>query len=162
MARRSRITQAQRVEKQREGDRLVAEMVQGTLDALREEASEEYNRLLEKYRDTAAAVGIFGVGSVTLAVMDGQILVNPPAERTPSLRGRGALYPETLLAITEGRMTVLDAFHRGELVARANSEDLHGAYDSFTEVTEVAIKSQRMRQVVSRFTNELQRRTTAD
>ncbi|MGK9236347.1 hypothetical protein KXS07_31485 [Inquilinus limosus] len=157
-----RTWEARRVEKLREGDRLVAEMVQGTLDALREEAREQYNKLLEQYRGTAAAVGIFGVGSVTLAVVEGQIQVNPPADRVPPLRGRGALYPETLVAISEGQMTILDAFHRGELVARANAEDLHRAYDSFTEVTEVAIRSSRIREVVSRFSKEMHRRTTAD
>lgn len=162
MARKPRITEARRVEKLREGDRLVADMVQRTLDVLREDARDQFEKLLAQYRDTATAIGVFGVGSVTLAVLDDEARVNPPAERLRAVQGRMAIYPETLQAITEGRMTVLDAFHRGELVARANSDDLHRAYDSFTEVSETAFRSPKMREVLAQFSRELQRRAVAD
>jgi hypothetical protein len=162
MARKSKVTQERRVEKLREGDQLLAEMVKATLATLREEARDQYGRMVEEYTKKAAAIGVFGVGSITLAVLDGEVQINPQSDRIEVLGGRAAIYPETLTAISEGRMTVLDAFHRGELVARANSDELHRAYNNFTAISDVAARSPRIREIIAQFTKELDRRTVVE
>jgi hypothetical protein len=139
----------------REGGAFLERIAKDALEAFRRDCEEEYDTLVKKYDDSAVAVGVFGVGAVTLAVTKGEVHVNPPAEKCPRLRGRGAVYPETVIAIAEGRTTALDAFHRGDLLARAESSELHRAYEYFVRFSDAVMRSKRLQKTLQAFREEI-------
>jgi hypothetical protein len=142
----------QKYQRERRGDEMMADLARQALEAFRADMSKEYEQLVKTYDGSAAAVGLFGVGSVTIAVQDGEVTINPPAEKCPPMLGRGATYPEVILALAHGRMTGLDAFHRGDLLIQVDdSEELHRAYDFFVRFSEPALRSQRLRGVLKQF-----------
>lgn len=142
----------QKYQRAKYGDDAMAELANQALEAFRADMSKEYEQLVKTYEGSSAGVGLFGVGSVTIAVQNGEVMINPPAEKCPPLLGRGATYPEVLLALARGQLTGLDAFHRGDLLIQVDdSEELHRAYDFFVRFSESALRSQRLRGVLKQF-----------
>lgn len=122
------------------------------LEALRADLPEQYAELVEAYDGSAVAVGVFGMGSVTVAVVKHEVLLDPDAERCPPLLGRAATYPEVVSALARGNVTPLDAFHRGDLVVQADDpEQLHRAYDFVVRFSGAALSSDRLREVLGTF-----------
>ncbi len=77
--------------------------------------------------------------------------IEPDAVRVEVSTGRGAVAPETLIAIVEGKLTPLEAFFKGDLIARANSADLHQAYNYFVKFSDAALRSERLQEILVRF-----------
>jgi hypothetical protein len=130
----------------------MAEFAEKALAAFRRDLKSEYAELVEAFDGSAAAVGVFGVGSVTIAVRDGKVEIDPPAERCPPLIGRGATYPEVIGALARGEVTALDAFHRGDLLVQTQtSDELRRAYDFFVRFSGSALESKRLHEVLREF-----------
>ncbi|RSZ60741.1 hypothetical protein HF313_18420 [Massilia atriviolacea] len=135
-----------------EGQCQLADIARRALAAFRNDSQEAYAQLVREYDNSSAVIGIFGLGSVILTVSGGEAAI---AERAPDkparLVGRAALYPETILALSEGRMTPIEAFHSGDLVVRAESDDLHRAYGLMVKYTDTALRSQQLQSVLKEF-----------
>jgi hypothetical protein len=71
--------------------------------------------------------------------------------RGSSATGRGATTPETLMAILEGRVTPMAAYFKSDLVARADSAELHKAYDYFVRFSDAALRSKKLQNVLTKF-----------
>lgn len=122
------------------------------LEAVRADMPEQYAELVEAYDGQAAVVGVFGMGSVTVAVTNKEVLLDPAEGQRPPLLARAATYPEVLTALGRGNVTVLDAFHRGDLVVQADeAEELHRAYDFIVRFSDEALRSERLRGLLDRF-----------
>jgi hypothetical protein len=147
-----KLTQGDGRQPPREGDRIVEELAKDALGAFRTDAKEAFDQLVKTYDGAAAIVGVFGLGSVTIAVSRGQVHINPnPKEVSATVIGRGAIYPETLVAISRGEVTVLDAFHKGDLLARAESGELHRAYGHFVKFSDAIARSEKFQGVLKTF-----------
>lgn len=135
-----------------DGNQTVANLLRQAVDAFSADAKEDYAALVREYEGESAVVGIFGMGSATIGVNGGKVVVGND-ERAGKARsvGRGSTYPETIVALAEGRMTVLEAFHTGDIVVRAPSEDLHKAYGLAVKMTGAAIGSKRLQSVMKEF-----------
>lgn len=141
-----------RYERPSEGNEIMAKFASKALEAFRGDLKEEYAELVKAYDGSAAAVGVFGIGSVTIAVQNGEVAINPAAEKCPPLIGRGATYPEVISALAQGEVTALDAFHQGHLVVQAeDSGQLHRAYDFFVRFSGKALESRRLHNVLQEF-----------
>jgi hypothetical protein len=135
-----------------EGQRQLAEIAQRALEAFRADAREAYAQLVKEYDDSSAVIGVFGLGAVTLTVSGGEAVIHEKAPDKPGrLVARGAAYPETILALSEGRITPVEAFHSGDLVVRAPSEELHRAFGLLVKHSETAIRSARLQEVLREF-----------
>ncbi|MBL3596353.1 hypothetical protein JMM63_12345 [Rhodovulum sulfidophilum] len=134
-----------------DGAKAVEKLAADALAGFKADAKKEYAELVKQYEGASATVGVFGMGSVEVSVLSGEVHINPGAKRMGEQRGVGAISPEALVAISEGKMTVLDAFHRGEIVVRAGSEALHEGYDSFLKNSEAALKSNRLQKTLAEF-----------
>ncbi|WP_299635758.1 hypothetical protein [uncultured Ruegeria sp.] len=134
-----------------EGAKAVEKLAEDALAGFRADAKKEYAELVKQYEGASATVGVFGMGSVEVSVMSGEVHINPNQKRKGKGRGVGAISPEALVAISEGRMTVMDAFHRGEIVVRAESAALHEGYDSFIRNSEAALRSKRLQKTLAQF-----------
>ena len=136
----------------REGRKTVAHLARRAIDAFKADARADYDELVKTYEGRSAVVGVFGLGSVTIAVSGGEVHVDSPDRaKETKLIGRGATYPETILALAEARMTPLEAFHTGDLVVRAPSDDLHTAYGLMVKMSDSAIKSPGLQEVLKEF-----------
>lgn len=138
-----------------EGQRRFTEIARRALEAFRADSQEAYAQLVREYDNSSAVVGVFGLGSVTLAVSGGEATILDKApekgDRQTRLVGRGAAYPETVLALSEGRVTPIEAFHSGDLVVRAPSEELHRAFGLMVKYSDTAVRSDRLQEVLKEF-----------
>ena len=135
----------------REGAKMIAKLAEDALSAFRADDKNAYAELVKQYEGAAVVVGVFGIGAVTLAVQKGAVKVNPDTKDVGKLSGRAAVYSGTVAAIADGKLTVMEAYHRNELVVRAPSATLHEAYDSFCKHAESALKSKRLRKNLAEF-----------
>jgi hypothetical protein len=131
-------------------DERLAKLAQRAVVAFREENDEAYQELVREFEARSANVAVFGHGRIGVAVKDGQVSVEP------GLRGggdvaRGAIYPESLVAIAEGRTTPLEAHFKGDLIAQAPSGDLHRAYGYFVKFADSAVRSERLQELIKEF-----------
>lgn len=134
-----------------EGAKAVAKLAEEALAGFKADAKGAYSELVKQYDGASATVGVFGMGSVLVTVKGGEVHFNSDEKRKDKVRGVGAISPEALVAISEGKMTVMDAYHRGEVVVRAGSESLHEGYDSFVRHSESALKSKRLQKTLEQF-----------
>lgn len=136
----------------RRGREIVADLAQQAIEAFRADSKKDYEELVKSYEGCTAVVGIFGLGSVTIAVSGGKVYVDATdRKRSTKLIARGAAYPETIVALSEGRLTPLEAFHTGDIVVRAESEELHKAYGLMVKMSDSAIRSERLQGVLKKF-----------
>lgn len=135
-----------------EGQRQLADIARRALEAFRSDAQEAYAQLVREYDNSSAIIGVFGMGSVTLTVSGGEAAIQDKVPDKPArLVARGAAYPETILALSEGRMTPVEAFHSGDLVVRAPSEELHRAFGLMVKYSDSAIRSEKLQEVLKDF-----------
>jgi hypothetical protein len=138
--------------KKHEGRQVIEELAHKALKAFSADAKKDYEHLVKAYDGCNAVVGIFGMGSVTVAVSKGEVHINPDPKQVPTKTiGRGATYAETLVALSQGELTALEAFHKGDLVARAESNELHKAYGFFVKFSDAALRSERLQHVLEEF-----------
>jgi hypothetical protein len=130
----------------------VEELAREAIEAFKADSPKEYSTLVKEYEGQSAVVGVFGMGSVNVAVSRGEVhLGDGEAKAKTRLIARGATYPETLIAISKGEVTPLEAYHAGDLVVRAPSEELHKAFGFLVKFSEAAIASRGLQRVLDRF-----------
>ena len=134
-----------------ESSKTVAALATNAVRAFREDNPDAFKELVNAFAGKSADVVLFGHGKFHIAVSKGDVDIEPDSMRGSGATGRGAIAPETLMAILEGRMTPLEAFFKGDLVARAASPDLHKAYEYFVRFSDSALRSKRMQQVLQSF-----------
>ncbi len=129
----------------------LTELANEALRAFREDNPDAFKELVKAYEGKSADVALFGHGRFHVAVSKGDVEIQANRMRGSGATGRGATTPETVMAILEGRLTPLEAFFKGDLVARAESAELHKAYDYFVRFSDSALRSKRLQQVASEF-----------
>ena len=134
-----------------EGNAVLEKIAKEALSAFRSDAKKEYESLVAAYEGASASIGVFGLGSVTVAVREKKAGINPPANQCPPMVGRAAVRPETVVAISEGKVTVLDAYHKGDLIVRAESGELHKAYGFLVKFSDAALRSEKLQKVFKDF-----------
>ncbi|MDH4185376.1 MAG: hypothetical protein OEV08_00135 [Nitrospira sp.] len=134
-----------------ESSKKLASLANDALKAFREDNPQAFKELVEVYSGKSADLALFGHGKFHIAVKKGEVEIQPDKIQGSGATGRGATTPETLMAILEGKLTVLEAFHKGDLVARANSAELHRAYDFFARFSDAAMRSKKLQKVLSDF-----------
>lgn len=140
----------------RPGDETLEKYARRALEALKADLPQVHAELVRAYEGQAVAVGVFGLGMVVLSIKNGAAQVNPPAKQTGTLVGRGATYPETIAELAAGRLTVLEAYHRGDLAVQSGrSETLHEGYNRMLKYSDAALKSKRLNEVFEDFRREL-------
>lgn len=128
------------------------EVAEQVLEVLHADLPEQYAELVEAYDGQSVVVGVFGMGAVTVAVAGREVLLDPTGDERRPLLGRAATYPEVISALARGNVTVLDAFHRGDLVVQAEDpEELHRAYDFIVRFSDAAMRSERLRGILELF-----------
>ena len=132
------------------GDKL-ARLAKEALQAFREDNPDAYKELVQAYDGKSADLALLGHGRFHVSVSKGEVEVLPNEVRGKGVTGLGATTPETLMAIVEGRITPLEAFFKGDIVARAHSDELHQAYNYFVRFSEAALRSKRLQKVASEF-----------
>jgi hypothetical protein len=137
---------------QKKGNDLVAEFAHKALEAFRSDLPDAYADLVKTYEGSAVAAGVFGLGMAVVAVRDGNVQINPPAKDAPRMLGRGATYPETIAALAAGKLTVLEAYHKGDLaVQSAKSSTLHDGYNRMVRYSDAALRSAKLQRVFKEF-----------
>lgn len=121
------------------------------VDAFRKENPKAHRELVSAFEGESADVALFGHGRFHVSVKGEEIEINPGRVRGKASTGRGAIAPETLVDIAEGRLTPLEAFFKGDLIARARSDDLHRVYNYFVEYSDAALRSGRLQKVLEQF-----------
>ena len=134
-----------------ESSEKLAALANEAVRAFREDNPEAFKELVEAFNGKSADLALFGHGRFHVSVSKGDVDIQPDKLRGSGATGRGATTPETLLAVLEGRLTPLEAFFKGDLVARADSAELHRAYDYFVRFSDAALRSKKMQQVVAIF-----------
>jgi len=129
----------------------LAALANDAVKAFRDENPDAYKELIQAFNGKSADLALLGHGRFHVGVYKGEVQIEPNKLRGKQSTGRGATTPETLLAILEGKLTPLEAFFKGDLVARAASPELHTAYDYFVRFSEAALRSKKLQQVVEEF-----------
>jgi hypothetical protein len=131
-------------------DERLAKIAAAAVDVFRDENPEAFAELIEAFEGRSADLAVFGHGRFNLSVEHGQVSVEPRM-RGGADTARGAIYPETVVALAEGRLTPLEAHFKGDLIARAPSADLHLAYGYFVKFADSAMRSERLQELVAEF-----------
>ncbi|MBR0696736.1 hypothetical protein [Bradyrhizobium lablabi] len=130
----------------------VEQLAREALEAFRADAPEDYDVLVKEYEGQSAVVGVFGMGSVNVAISRGEVhLGESEAKGKTRIIARGATYPETIIAMSRGEVTPLEAFHAGDLVVRAPSEELHKAFGFLVKFSASAVASKGLQRVLEKF-----------
>lgn len=134
-----------------ESSRDLAALAEDAIRAFREENPEPYQELVKVFEGKSADVALLGQGKFNISIHNGEVCIEPNVSRGGACTGRGAVAPETLMAIVEGKLTPLEAFFKGDLIARADSADLHQAYSYFVKFSDAALRSERLQEILNRF-----------
>lgn len=138
-----------------EGSKRVADFAERAIKAFQADAPEQFQQLVKEYEGHSAVIGLFGVGSTSVSVRGGKVSVantnGKGKSKTGAITARAATYPETVVAIAEGRITPLEAFHVGDLVVRTESDELHRAFGLMVQMTDSALRSTKMQDVLADF-----------
>jgi len=145
-----------------EASRKTAAMAEEALKGFREENPEAYRELTETFEGKSADVVLLGNGKFHVSVHKGEVRIEPNVLKGGSGVSRGMISPETLMEVLEGRRTPLEAFFAGDLVARAPSQDLHLAYNTFVKFADTALRSKRLNEMLARFRDTVAFRSAAD
>jgi hypothetical protein len=129
----------------------LAELANEAVRAFREENPDAFKELIAAYKGKSADVALFGHGKFSVAVSKGELEILAGQMRGSGATGRGATTPETLMAILEGRITPMEAYFKNDLVARAESAELHKAYDYFVRFSDTALRSKKLQNVLVKF-----------
>ena len=134
-----------------ETERELAELAEEAVKVFREENPEAYEELVKAFNGKSVDLAVLGHGRFHVSLETADLSIEPGRVRGKGSTGRGAIAPETLLAITEGKLTPLEAFFKGDLIARASSEELHQTYDYFVKFSDAALRSERLQELLGRF-----------
>jgi|GEM_PF-3470589 len=145
-----------------EKSREIASMAEEAVRTFREENKEAYAELTRTFDGKSADVVLLGNGRFHVSVQGGELKIEPGRVKGEAGVARGLISPETLFEILEGRRTPLEAFFAGDLVAQANSKDLHLAYNNFVTFADTALRSQRLNEMMGRFRKTVSFRSETD
>ena len=135
-----------------EGNDRIAKFAKAALDAFKKDSAATYRKLVKQFAGNTVSVGVFGVGKCTLAPKAGGVEVNPKSLGRSGLRARAGLHPETVAALLDGKMTVLEAYHTGDLVVQTvDSGRLHEAYTAFVQHSDAALRGKNFNAVAREF-----------
>lgn len=130
----------------------IAELAREAVEIFRNENPDAYEELVRAFEGKGADLALLGGhGTFHAEVRDGRVEIDSSRVGASPLTGRAAAAPETLLAIAEGRLTPLEAFFKGDVVAQAHSADLHLAYGYFVKFADAALTSEGLQRVLRRF-----------
>lgn len=130
----------------------IAQIARQAVDAFRDEDPDAYAELARAFEGRGADLALLGGhGAFHAEVRDGEVVIDPGRVGAKPLTARGAASPETLIAIAEGRVTPLEAFFKGDVVAQARSADLHIVYGYFVKFADSALTSKGLQEVLGRF-----------
>lgn len=133
-------------------DPQVVELAREAVEIFRKENPDAYEELVRAFEGRGADLALLGGhGTFHAEVRDGQVEIDPKGIGRSPLTARGAAAPDTLMAIVEGRLTPLEAFFKGDVVAQAHSADLHIAYGYFVKFADAALTSEGLQDVLRRF-----------
>lgn len=130
------------------------------LSALAEEAvkvfhaenAEAFKELTKAFEGKSANLALLGHGRFHVCVQKSEVKIEPNVIRSAGQdTSQGVIAPETLLDIVEGRITPLQAFFKGDLTARSNSDNLHLVYDYFVRFSDTAMGSKKLRGLIGKF-----------
>lgn len=144
-----------------ETSRRTAELAEEAVKAFREENKDAYRELTGTFEGKSADIVLLGNGRFHVSVQKGEVRIEPDVLRGSAGVARGMISPETLIDILEGRRTPLEAFFAGDLIARADSEDLHLAYNTFVKFADTALRSKRLNEMLGRFKESVSFRPSA-
>jgi hypothetical protein len=145
------MARAKKGSKQPDQSSELAELAEEAVKVFRDENAEAYEELVEVFNGKSADLALLGHGKFHVALEKGDLHIEPGVVRGASSTGRGAVAPETLTAILEGELTPLQAYFKGDMIARASSPDLHLAYDYFVLFSDAALRSKKLQELLVRF-----------
>lgn len=128
----------------------LARLAEQAVATFREENAEAYRELVEAFDGKSANIAVFGVGRFNVEVIEREVRIDHNLRKSPDT-ARGAIYPETAVAITEGRISPLESFFKGDLIAQAPSPDLHRAYGYLVKFSDTALRSERLQELAREF-----------
>jgi hypothetical protein len=128
----------------------LAALAEKAVETFREENPDAYRELVEAFDGRSANVAVFGLGKFSIAVTEREVRIDRQLLHGPDV-ARGAIYPEAAVAIGEGRISPLESFFKGDLIARAPSAELHRAYGYLVKFSDSALRSERLQEVVKEF-----------
>lgn len=131
--------------------RQIASMAEEAVKTFREENNEAYGELIKTFDGKSADLVLLGNGRFHVSVQNGELRIEPDVLKGEAGVARGLISPETLMELLEGKRTPLEAFFAGDLVAQANSKELHLAYNSFVRFADTALRSPRLNEMLVRF-----------
>lgn len=130
----------------------IVQFAREAVDVFRNENPEAYKELVSTFDGKGADLALLGGhGAFHAEVRDGEVVIDPQRIGSSPLTARGAASPETLNAIFEGRITPLEAFFKGDIVAQARSAELHIAYGNAMKYADAAIASEGLQRLRERF-----------
>lgn len=141
---------ARRGEQSQTGTELV-KLAHEAVEVFQKENPTAFNELVSEFDGKSADLALLGHGRFHARVQKGNVSFEPNVARGAGSTGRGAIAPEVLMAILEGRLTPLEAFFKGDLIARSESANLHLVYNKFVEFSHLALRSKDLQDVLSRF-----------
>jgi hypothetical protein len=121
------------------------------VETFREENLEAYKELVEALNGKSADVALLGHGKFHISIETGNLRIRPGVTRGAKSTGTCIVAPETLNAILDGRLTPLEAFFEGDLIARADLADLYRAYRYFVRFSDAALRSAKLKELLTRF-----------
>lgn len=134
----------------RDASARLAALAEKAVETFREENSDAYRELVDAFDGKSANIAVFGLGRFSVAVTEREVRIDRDLRHGPDT-ARGAIYSEAAVAITEGRISPLESFFKGDLIARAPSADLHRAYGYLVKFSDTALRSDRLQELVHEF-----------
>ena len=135
-----------------EGSERLSALAEEAVKAFREENAEAFKELTKAFEGQTANLALLGHGRFHICVQKEEVRIEPNVVRGAGKdTSHGAIAPETLLDIVEGRVTPLQAFFKGDLIARSHSDNLHLAYDYFVRFADTAMRSKKLRGLIGKF-----------
>jgi len=135
----------------RDSSKELSELAKSVITTYSKENPKAFESLIEKYNGESADVAIFGVGKIHIKVNNGEVSVDSDRSFGKGSTGMGAVHPKTIVSIVEGKMTVIEAFHKGDLIAQSKSDNLHRVYNDFVQYSETLIESDQNPKYYDRF-----------
>lgn len=129
----------------------LSELIMDIVKIFKREDPKGYEEIIKAFNGKSADVALLGQGKFHISIQENEIKIVPGIIRGETSTGRGAIAPETLNLIFEGKLTPLEAFFKGDLIARSNSEDLHKVYNTFVKYSKVILKTKEYTELIERF-----------
>jgi hypothetical protein len=130
----------------------LAEMAEEAIAVFQEKNPEKFDEMVRTFAGQSVDCALVGHGRFNVSVVEeGRVHIEPNVVRGGPATARAAIYPETLVAITEGKMTAWEAYSKGDLIVRSESGLLYEFYGYYLELGDTFLRSGRLQEVLGRF-----------